>query len=229
MNALKPNGQRAKNAMVILWILLGMEVLSFISHYFQYDLLQRAANGAQVSTIEAGANDLRELIISIAYIVTYIIFLVIFIQWFRRAYYNLQTKVPNLLFTDGWAAGSWFVPILNFYRPFQIMREIHTETIELFEKKGVSNAKISTDYLGWWWFFWITSGLIGRISSNISMDAESIRELTNSTMVEMISNVVSIPLILLFLKIVSDYSKVEPILFELKDEEEVVEEKLITE
>lgn len=73
MNALKPNGQRAKNAMVILWILLGMEVLSLISHYFQYNLLQRVTNGAQVTTIEAGANDARELIISIAYIVTYII------------------------------------------------------------------------------------------------------------------------------------------------------------
>lgn len=229
MNALKPNGQRAKNAMVILWILLGMEIISLISHYLQYDLLQRVANGAQVKSIEASANDVRELIVSIIYAITYIVFLVMFIQWFRRAYYNLQIKVPHLLFTDGWAAGSWFVPILNFYRPFQIMREIHTETIELFEQKGVSNAKISTSYLGWWWFLWITSGLIGRISSNISMDSESIRELTNSTMVEMISNVVSIPLILLFLKIVSDYSKVEPILFELKDEEEVVEEKLITE
>lgn len=228
MNTLKPNGQRAKNAMSVLWIVLGMEIISLISNYFQYDLLHRAKNGAQITSLEVAANDIRVNIVTVVYAIVYIVCVVMFIQWFRRAYYNLHVKVPNLLFTDGWAAGSWFVPIINLYRPYQIMRELHEETIDLCEKKEVSSRGLSTDLLGWWWFCWLVSTTLGRVVNRISMDAESISQLENGTIAGMIHNFFSIPLTLLILKIIYDYSKVEPILFDLKEEEEKVE-KLIEE
>jgi hypothetical protein len=229
MTTLKPNGQRAKNAMIILWIVLGMEIITFISDYFQYDLLQRAKNLAPITSLEVAANDFRVKIVTVVYLIVYIVCVVMFIQWFRRAYYNLHVKVPNLLFTDGWAAGSWFVPIMHLYRPYQIMRELHEETIDLCEKKKVSSLGLSTDLLGWWWFSWIVSSALGRIAGQISNGAESISQLENSTLAGMIHSVFNIPLTLLILKIIYDYSKVEPILFDLKDEEEVQEETLIAE
>lgn len=229
MKTLKPNGQRAKNAMVILWIALGIELISFISSYFEYDLLQRASNGAPISSIEAAANDMRELIVAIIHTIVFITCAVMFIQWFRRAYYNLQIKVPNLLYTDGWAAGSWFVPILNLFRPYQMMRELHEETIELLDKKEVSSHGLSTRLLGWWWFLWIAALTVGRVADRIATESASISQLQSAAIFSMIRNVLMIPLTLLIVKIISDYSKVEPILFELKEEEEVVEEKLITE
>ena len=137
MENLKPNGQRAKNAITLIWIVLVLEIVLLISGYFQYDLLQTAANGSEISIETATANDTREQIIGIIFLIAYIISAVTFIQWFRRAYYNLHLKVNHLSRTEGWAAGSWFVPIVSLYRPYHIMKELYQETRELLVKKGL--------------------------------------------------------------------------------------------
>jgi hypothetical protein len=230
MKTLKPNGQRAKNAITLIWIVFSLEIVSFISGYFQYDLLQSAANGATIITpLDVTLNDLREQSIGVLYLVVYIVSTVTFIQWFRRAYFNLHLRVDNLLHPEGWAAGSWFVPIISLFRPYQIMKELYEESSELLEKKGMNDNGLSTSYLGWWWALWIVSSVVGQFVFRYTMSAESIDEFIFSTTSSMFHNILNIPLALLAIKVIKDYSKVEPILFELKDEEEVIEEKLITE
>lgn len=149
MKNLKPNGQRAKNAITLIWIVLVLEIVSLISGYFQYDLLQTIANGGEISTETANTNDTIVEIIGIIYLIAYIISGVTFILWFRRAYFNLHLRVNHLSQTEGWAAGSWFVPIVSLYRPYQIMKELYHETRKLLSKKGlIINENISTDILG---------------------------------------------------------------------------------
>lgn len=48
MNEIKPNGQRAKVAIILIWIMLVLEVISLISGYLQYNLLQIAVNGGEI-------------------------------------------------------------------------------------------------------------------------------------------------------------------------------------
>lgn len=221
MENLRPNGQRAKNAISLIWILLALEIISLISGYFQYNLLQTIANGGEISIETATANDTREQLIAIIYLIVSVISAVTFIQWFRRAYFNLHQKVTNLTHTEGWAAGSWFVPIVNLYRPYQIMKELYKETKELFNKKGVNiNTNFTTSSLGWWWTLWIINNIIGQFIFRYSMRAESIDELTTSTIASMIGNIIEIPLSLITVKIIKDYSNVEPKLYEINDEEE---------
>ncbi|MDP4637649.1 MAG: hypothetical protein NWR96_01010 [Crocinitomicaceae bacterium] len=38
MTTLKPNGQKAKNAIIFIWIILVLDVLSLISGYFAHHL-----------------------------------------------------------------------------------------------------------------------------------------------------------------------------------------------
>lgn len=221
MENLRPNGQRAKNAITLIWIVLALEIISLISSYFQYDLLQTVANGGEISAETANANDTREQMIGIIYLIAYVISGVTFIQWFRRAYFNLHLRVNHLSQTEGWAAGSWFVPIVSLYRPYQIMKELYQETKELLIKKGYSvNDNFTTGTLGWWWTLWIISSIIGQFVFRYSMNAESIDELTTSTIASMIENIIGIPLALITVKVIKDYSNVEPLLTEIKDEEE---------
>jgi hypothetical protein len=49
ITVLKPNGQRAANAVILIWIVLGLEVISLISGCFQCSLLRTAADGGAVS------------------------------------------------------------------------------------------------------------------------------------------------------------------------------------
>jgi hypothetical protein len=220
MENLKPNGQRAKNAITLIWIVLAFEIVALISGYLQYDLLQTVANGGEILTETATANDNREQIIAILYMIAFIVSAITFIQWFRRAYYNLHLKVNHLSHTEGWAAGSWFVPVVNLYRPYQIMKEMYQETMELLTKKGIGfNHTFSTNALGWWWTLWIISKIIGQFIFRYSLKAESIDELTVSTFASMIINIIGIPLALITVKVIKDYLDVEPLLSEIQDEE----------
>ena len=221
MENLRPNGQRAKNAITLIWIVLALEIISLISGYFQYNLLQTVANGGEISMETATANDTRVQMIGIIYLIAYVISAITFIQWFRRAYFNLHLRVNHLSHTEGWAAGSWFVPIVSLYRPYQIMKELYQETKELLIKKGFSvNDNFTAGSLGWWWTLWIINNLIGQFVFRYSMKAESIDELTTSTIASMVANIIGIPLALITVKVIKDYSNVEPLLNEIKDEEE---------
>ncbi|MFN9112029.1 MAG: DUF4328 domain-containing protein, partial [Bacteroidota bacterium] len=65
MEELRPNEQRARNAITLIRIVLVLEIIAFISGYFQYNLLKGVADGGEVSTETANANDTREQIVAI--------------------------------------------------------------------------------------------------------------------------------------------------------------------
>lgn len=220
MESLRPNQQRAKNAIILLWITLAMESISFISGYFQYDLLQLAANGGEFSMEEANANDVREQIIAIVGVIVFIISMITLIQWFRRAYYNLHLRVSNLSHSEGWAAGGWFVPIISLYRPYQIMKELYQETKMLLVKKGVVLSHyFNTSVLGWWWAFWVINSIMGQFLFRYSLRAESIDELITTTVVSMVTNVIGIPVALITIKVIRDYAALETMLVEVKNDD----------
>jgi hypothetical protein len=215
MEELKPNDQRAKNAIVFIWVVLILDFVSFVSSCMQYDLLQTLANGGYVSPEAAEANDNREQIIGIFCLIAFIISAITFIMWFRRAYFNLHQKADSLLYTEGWAAGSWFVPILNLYRPYRIMKELYVKTKELLENRGLLvHINYSISYLGWWWALWIVDGFIGNFIFRYSFKAHTVNDYIVLTATQMIYSVLSILCALVTIKIIKDYSKIEPLLKE---------------
>ena len=221
MTKLKPNGQRAKNAILLLWIMLALDIISFISSYFQYDLLQNLVIGKEITVEEVSANDTREQIIGLLYIFAYIVSIITFIQWFRRAYYNLHQKVSNLSHAEGWAAGSWFVPILCLFRPYLIMKELYEETKVVLTKKGVPSIQnLNTNLLGLWWAFWLLNNAFGQFVLRYAQRAEAIDELITTTVASMTNNSIGILLALLTIKVIANYAAVEPLL--VKNEEEPI-------
>ena len=160
MISTKPNDKRAKTAILLIYIVMVLDVLTLGSGFLQYQLLDGALTEG-IDTDAASANDLREQVIGILYMIVYIVSVVTFIMWFRRAYYNLHQQVRPLLFSEGWAAGSWFVPILNLFRPYQIMKELYTETKQLLARTELSySEQFSTRYLGILWTFWIITSFL---------------------------------------------------------------------
>lgn len=221
MEKLRPNDQRAKNAITLIWAVLIMEVISLISDYLQYDLLQTVSKGGEISIEAANLNDLREQIIGMFYLIILIISAVTFIQWFRRAYYNLHLKINYLSYDEGWAAGSWFVPFINLFRPYQIMKEIYKETEGLLVRKGIDyHQKLQTNVLGIWWALWLISGTLGQFVFRYANRAETVDELIISTKISMVSDLVGIPLTLIAIKIIKNYASVEPVLRDTFNQEE---------
>jgi len=212
--------------MMLIWTVLTIEIISILSDYLQYDLLQTVANGGQISSETATDNDLRQKIIAIIYLVTYIVSGVTFIRWFRRAYFNLHLKAETLSFTEGWAAGSWFVPIISLYRPKQIMKELYVETQNLLStKQENSMVNLSTQFIGLWWALWLIASFLGQFVFRYSQKAESLEELTTATIASIIASIIGIPLALITVKIIKDYTEIEPLFYKL--ENEIEQEQII--
>jgi len=219
METLRPNEQRAKLAVTLLWISMAVTIVSLFSSYLQYNLLQDIDNGVTVSSEDATFNDLREGLIGIISLIVLVVSAITFIQWFRRAYYNLHLKVGHLAFTEGWAAGAWFVPVLNLFRPYQIMRELYVETKESLKENNITpSADLNMAVVGLWWTLWVVSAIAGQVSLRISLNAESVDQLINSTIADIVGNIIQIPLAIIAVKVVKSYAQVEPQLNEVPDE-----------
>ena len=217
MQDLKPNEQRSQNAILLIWIALAMNCISLVSSYFQYDLLQTAANGGEISAEDITSNDNREQAIGIIQLIIFVVSAITFIQWFRRAYFNLHLRVNRLSHSEGWAAGCWFVPIVNLFRPYQIMKELFQATHFFLKRNEVHTREhFSMPSLSLWWTFWIIDRFVGQFVLKYSMKADTIEELTTSTIAQLISNGIGIVLAIITINIITEYSKLELVLHKVK-------------
>jgi hypothetical protein len=99
-------------------------------------------------------------LIAITGFVVWFVTAVHFCKWIHRANTNLRGfGAHGLQFTAGWAVGYLFIPIVNFFRPYQAMSEIWnaSRSPQQWQAKPVSNA------VGVWWLlflFWIFGVLV---------------------------------------------------------------------
>lgn len=217
-DTVRPNATRAKNAELFIWVVLAVGFVSFISSWMQYDLLTNVQNGGAYTDDQLTFNDLREFVMGILQLIIYLTSGVVFIMWFRRAYYNLGLRT-TLAHDDGWAAGGWFVPIISLYRPYQMMQEIDQGTGLLIEKRSAKPEKDNGMLMGIWWVLWIASGIVSQLVFRRSLRAEGIADLLNTTMLDMISFVPDIPMGILAVLLVRKIADKEERLLQLEQEE----------
>jgi len=223
---LRPNSERAKNAIVLLYLVLIMDIISLISGYMQYSLLGRMANG-NFTMVEAEMNDLRETLVAIIYAIMMIVSAVFFIRWFRRAYYNLHQLSKRLQYSEGWAAGAWFVPIMNLFRPFQIMSEMVNETRSILVARNlIDKSKLTSGVIGLWWTLWIVNNMFANFDLRYSLRVETIDQYLNSSLFGMISNILGVFAVLAAIRVVKMYSAVEELVARIPELDRLQEEAL---
>jgi hypothetical protein len=216
---LRPNAERAKLAIILIWATLAIEVISVISDYFQYRLISGMVAGEPIDMGLAESNDMRQRLIGITAIIVLIVSAIIYVRWFRRAFYNLETKTRGLQFSNNDAASCWFIPLLNLYKPFQIMDEMYRRT-EILLSEQVKDYKASFTFynIRWWWAFWILHNIAGQIVFRMAMAAETADEILNATIFSMVTGLINIPLALIAILVIQDYTEKENLLASLKNE-----------
>ncbi len=83
--------------------------------------------------------------------------------------------MPRPDFSSGWVVGSWFVPFLNLFRPYQIMKYIR-------DKSDPETANLEIGYydaggnftLNAWWGFWLACYIVDRLFNRIYWRAEKL-------------------------------------------------------
>ncbi len=210
---MRPNANRAKLATTFIWIVMAFQIISSISSFFQYLLLKSVAEGYSITPEVANSNDFRQSIIAILFAILYLFSVVFFIQWFRRAYFNQEIKFKSMASTNGWVSGAWFVPIMNLFKPFQLMQEIYENAENyLLDKEMIDEKKSRKSIIGWWWGLWIGTGVLSRISSSFLGSADDLGELIASTLFSIFMVVIFIPLSILTVKTIQNYNEMELLL-----------------
>lgn len=219
MNPLKNNENRAKNALSLLWIIFIMYFVLIFSDILQTLMLNDIKSGITVSMEKVQLNDLRQLIVSYLYLAIFIISAITFILWFRRAYYNLHQKVTYLNYSEGWAAGAWFVPVVFLFYPLQIMKELYYETHELLEKNQIQpKAKNNQLIIGFWWALWIIVELLSRYEFIKMRSATTVDDVLFLTNFSIVSTILALVNTILIIKLVKDYALLESQLYTISEE-----------
>ncbi|NDW09079.1 DUF4328 domain-containing protein [Dysgonomonas sp. 520] len=222
---LKPNRQRAKNAITFIWIVFALNMLIILFSIIQL--------------IYGESFDIRKIIdktwllsFDLIYLSVYVASVVTFIQWFRRAYYNLNARIGNTLSrSDGWVAGSWFIPFVNLYLPFKLMREMYEETDKYLVSRGNETYKAERlgtgDVYTWWTLVILYTVKFSITSSGTKKSFLTI--VTNEYIALAINTILFILLTILTIIVIQNYSKLELLLVEEEVKDNNMKENYPTE
>jgi hypothetical protein len=115
---------------------------------------------------------------AIGYSFAFVASVVAFAMWFHRAYRNLPALgAKNLLTKPGWAAGCWFIPVLNLFRPYQAAREIVVYSDPAYTGEELASAIGAPALLKSWWAAWIIANVLSRPAMKVTehaVDAHSL-------------------------------------------------------
>lgn len=117
-----------KWVVIFIWIQVALQPL--LIAYYSYSLYLRwrvmQGNMAFFVALYRFTNLTGwKLIIIIPASIVELVTAVLVLRWFYRANKNLHARsVPGLDFTPGWAVGWFFVPVINLWKPYQVMREL---------------------------------------------------------------------------------------------------------
>lgn len=205
METLRFNGQRAQNTIIVTSIYWVIYVYYVITSYFNYDPSFDMKIAPLIDIHIKWSETFSYIQLSLEITQS-----IVFMQWFRRAYYNLHRNVDNLAYTDGWAVAGWLIPIINLYRPFVITKELYIETERILEEKySITFKKTNITVLIIWWiinvFSIITAWLI--IFSVFFMNNKE--GIGIYYKLASINHILFIIVTLIHLKIVKNYSDME--------------------
>ena len=118
---------------------------------------------AGISAIQAGTalpGDGKSPLMIMVYVTgaLEVLFYVTFFFWVYHINLNCHGFTSNMHFTPGWAVGWFFVPLLNCFRPYQVMQEIWKVSRNPRSWLGQSDSL----YVGVWFGLLLVCGITAR-------------------------------------------------------------------
>ena len=158
------NSQRIRYAILFQWIVVGVSVLALASRVAEYLMLQKMAAGATVPHAEVEANDWRQQVIGGIQLVLILMAFIALVLWAHRAYANLHRlrQTPRPRHTEGAAGWGWFVPVMNLWYPYQVLKDLWVLTQRYAQPDGAIRYERDNGLIGGWWALRIFAVFVSR-------------------------------------------------------------------
>ncbi len=218
MNGLRPNEQRGKTAIALIWAIFGIAGFAVLFRSIDLCVYYIYMNGGETPDTLINIYDFGIKSASYLTIVAYIISIITFIRWFRRAYYNMST-IQAMEYGDGWAAGAWFVPIMNLFVPYKMMKELYEDTDRylLFENSESYTKSLNISHVELWWTLWIISRILGNIIGRI-IELIASSNIVLSVVIAIINLIILMALCIVTVNVIHRYAEAEKILYNMQQE-----------
>ena len=154
-------------AIALLYALAFLVELSYVSVLQEF--LSGEASAQDVDDVQVGSAGLQ----SLAAVVT-LVAAGFFVAWTHRAYDNLaRTSVAELRYDVNWAIAAWFIPVVWWIRPKQILNDVWRAGEAGVEVRDSSwqNRAVSP-VLHWWWASWVGSAIVGIVAAVVGFDED---------------------------------------------------------
>ncbi len=158
-----------------------VRALGVVSNLLQLGLLRRIEVEGNLPRGAAAANDARQALLGDLDVALFVVTTIALLLWLYRAYRNAQLVGSRATrFTAGWAVGWWFVPIVNLFRPYEILRELWDRS---YAGNGAVGAQAAPgrDVVSWWWLAWVGAALGSRAVASAFRDATALADLKRFT------------------------------------------------
>lgn len=211
------NNQNAKYAIAMIWVIIILNILSLI---IEVPLFLLGENILSTDNIDQNIILVVDSISSYTTLLTLaasIISIITFIRWFKQAYYNIELRVGKLKYNNIWTIASWFIPIVNLFIPYEMMKDLYTKTDQylLCHSMEPYTERLKTNYVNGWWTLWIIFLIINYWSMKIQWSSITIETLSNSNnLLSIINTILLIVLGMTTIIVIEDYSKAEKLLAE---------------
>lgn len=164
-------GYRGTAAILTLVVCLLAECLSVAIDFAHLNLAERESQGLIISAKEQWHSATLTTFNHVFRLATTVTAAVAFCMWMYRAYDNLPLlRSPGLQYSPTWAAGAFFVPILNLFRPYQIAQELWKASDPVMPLRSRAwRESSSSAIVAGWWGAWLGGRLIGVLSGRVSL------------------------------------------------------------
>ena len=193
MPGILDNSQRFRYAIIFQWVVVGISIISLASEAAEYFLLQKMASGTKVPHSQVEANDWRQQVVSSTQLVLMLLSFIAMVLWAYRAYENLHRlhKMPRPQYSEGAAGWGWFVPVLNLWYPYQVMKDIWYLTQRYAQPDDAPRFERDRNLIGGWWGLRLFTFFAGR-GIRAPSDGATMDQIQNYVLSTMCMNIMHI-------------------------------------
>ena len=155
----------------LLYVQVAVAAVGAVVAVWTVSVLNRWMRAPDTITLdEANRVDTGELVVALPSFLLYLATGVLFLVWLSKAYAGNRVDPTKLHHSRGWAVGSWFVPFLNLFRPYQVVRDL---------RDGIRSAMGATgpDRKRWlvrtWWAAFLTMTAFDVVGRSVDRATES--------------------------------------------------------
>lgn len=162
----RPIGGLRTASSVLIGLVASYGVVTTWLGWELYTLVSDAVTGARtVTSAEVEALDSLSLTLALLYVALGVVTAVTFFVWLWRARSNAEraSTTPHRR-ARGWVLGGWFVPVVNFWFPYQVVADVY--------RASAPNGSRGTPWLAWWWASWLVALVLDRVSSTAVKETE---------------------------------------------------------